>query len=175
MFALLHGCVCLLVNDIYFSGMVTHSIRYYLKGSVEELIKQELQAVAEGVAASVFQSATHSNPESSGQGIDESGHGTNHEREAQDGDVERQHKAKLEVLNLLFHGIVLSCLLIIYPLFLRTIFCFILLTQGFKSNITEMVNVGFPVSDGIGRLQVEDLAPINFLVYMIVPCHWPSI
>lgn len=91
------------------------------KGSAEELIKQELQAVAEGVAASVFQSATHSNPESSAQGIDESGYGSNHEREIQDSDVERQHKAKLE---------------------------------GFKSKVPEKVNVGFPVSDGIGRLQI---------------------
>lgn len=90
------------MNDIYFPGMVTHFIWYCLKGSAEELIKQELQAIAEGVAASVFQSATHSNPESSAQGIDESGYGSNHEREIQDSDVERQHKAKLEVLNLPF-------------------------------------------------------------------------
>ncbi|KAJ0030615.1 hypothetical protein Pint_14703 [Pistacia integerrima] len=66
------------------------------KGSSEELIKQELQAVAEGVAASVFQSATNSNPDSVVHEKDESAYESNQEREAQDSDIEMKHKAKLE-------------------------------------------------------------------------------
>ena len=41
--------------------MLIHHFIFSVKGSAEEQIKQELQAVAEGVAASVFQSSTSSN------------------------------------------------------------------------------------------------------------------
>ncbi|KAK1550898.1 hypothetical protein Q3G72_026599 [Acer saccharum] len=91
------------------------------KGSAEELIKQELQAVAEGVAASVFQLASPSNPDSSVHDKDDSAYESNQEREVQNSDVEMQHKAKLE---------------------------------GIKNKVPEKGNFGFPVSDGIGRLQI---------------------
>lgn len=45
---------------------------FLLKGSTEEQIKQELQAVAEGVAASVLQSSPPSNHDLSGPGRSES-------------------------------------------------------------------------------------------------------
>ncbi|KAL5839887.1 hypothetical protein ACOSQ4_012495 [Xanthoceras sorbifolium] len=91
------------------------------KGSAEELIKQELQAVAEGVAASVFQSASPSNPDSSVHEKDDSTYENNQEREVRNSDVRMQHKAKLE---------------------------------GIKNKAPEKGNLGFPVSDGIGRLQI---------------------
>lgn len=83
--------------------MVIYCFLYHFKGSAEELIKQELQAVAEGVAASVFQSATNSNPDLVVHEKDESAYESNQEREAQDSDIEMKHKAKVEVLNLIFH------------------------------------------------------------------------
>ncbi|XP_044463604.1 uncharacterized protein LOC123194465 [Mangifera indica] len=69
------------------------------KGSAEDLIKKELQAVAEGVAASVFQSAANSNPKSMTREKEESVYESNQEREAQDNDIEMMHKAKLEVMK----------------------------------------------------------------------------
>lgn len=44
----------------------------HVKGSAEELIKEELQAVAEGVAASVLQPSLPSNPDLSRLGRSES-------------------------------------------------------------------------------------------------------
>lgn len=98
--------------------MFIDALLHYVKGSAEELIKQELQAVAEGVAASVFQSATHSNRDLSMQVNDESVYGNNQEREVQESDVERQHKAKLEVLNFTFHSPSFCVLLIFFWCFL---------------------------------------------------------
>lgn len=83
--------------------MVIYCFVHHFKGSAEDLIKKELQAVAEGVAASVFQSAANSNPKSMTREKEESDYESNQEREAQDNDIEMMHKAKLEVLNLIFH------------------------------------------------------------------------
>ncbi|XP_038699357.1 uncharacterized protein LOC119996700 isoform X1 [Tripterygium wilfordii] len=81
------------------------------KGSEEDLIKKELQAVAENVAASVFQSSTSSNPDLSAHDINESAFDT---------------AQGTEVSNY----------------------------KDVKTKISEKVNFGFPVSDGIGRLQI---------------------
>lgn len=86
--------VCLLLNDINILFFGVNS-----KCSAEELVKQELQSVAEGVAASVFQSP--SNSESSAHEKMESSYKSNQGGEVQSSDVELQHKAKLEVHNLL--------------------------------------------------------------------------
>ncbi|KAL0013627.1 hypothetical protein SO802_000696 [Lithocarpus litseifolius] len=87
------------------------------KGSAEEQIKQDLQAVAEGVAASVLHSATSSNPDL---------HDRNESEAIQDGDnqnssVDMQRKAKAEDV---------------------------------KNKLLDKAHLGFPVSDGIGRLQI---------------------
>ncbi|PON67148.1 Mitogen-activated protein kinase kinase kinase [Parasponia andersonii] len=81
------------------------------KGSAEEQIRNDLQAVAEGVAASVFQPATPSNPESA----------TNFIQDANVKKSSAENKAKVEVV---------------------------------KTKVPERANMGFPVSDGIGRLQI---------------------
>ncbi|KAJ6372599.1 hypothetical protein OIU76_027000 [Salix suchowensis] len=65
------------------------------QGSTEELIRQELKAVAECVAASVFQPAT-SNPEQKVSERNESAYEQNQEKEDSNESVEIQHKAKLE-------------------------------------------------------------------------------
>ncbi|KAG6739908.1 hypothetical protein POTOM_057526 [Populus tomentosa] len=65
------------------------------KGSAEELIRQELKAVAEGVAASVFQSDT-SNPEQNVPERNEPAYEPNQEKEDSNESVEMQRKAKLE-------------------------------------------------------------------------------
>jgi hypothetical protein len=84
-----------------------------VEGSAEELIRQELKAVAEGVAASVFQSDT-SNPEQNVSERNEPAYEPNQEKEDSNESVEMQHKAKLEVLNpFCFHCICVgahSCL-----------------------------------------------------------------
>ncbi|XP_074373215.1 RAF-like serine/threonine-protein kinase 20 isoform X1 [Apium graveolens] len=81
------------------------------KGSEEDHIKQELQAVAEGVAASVLHTSipSVSAPEANQDGI------------VQNNDVEFLHSNKVE---------------------------------DTKSKLSEKANLGFPVSDGIGRLQI---------------------
>ncbi|KAK9269190.1 hypothetical protein L1049_000959 [Liquidambar formosana] len=66
------------------------------KGSAEELIKQELQAVAEGVAASVLQSSMPSNSDSSLHDRNESFFDTIQGGEVQSSDLERHYKAKVE-------------------------------------------------------------------------------
>ncbi|KAM3714247.1 hypothetical protein ACB098_01G320100 [Castanea mollissima] len=87
------------------------------RSSKEEQIKQDLQAVAEGVAASVLHSATSSNPDL---------HDRNESEAIQDGDnqnssVNMQRKAKAEDV---------------------------------KNKLPDKAHLGFPVSDGIGRLQI---------------------
>ncbi|XP_042482087.1 uncharacterized protein LOC122062514 [Macadamia integrifolia] len=67
-----------------------------LKGTVEEQIKQDLQAVAEGVAASVLQSSTHSNPDLSIQENNKVQAESNRGRELPDVDAEAQSRAKVE-------------------------------------------------------------------------------
>ncbi|KAL7586257.1 uncharacterized protein LOC111908357 [Lactuca sativa] len=79
-------------------------------GSAEELIKQELQAVAEGVAASVLHSSTPSNPESNKRGLE-----TKKSCEGQTSNTDE---------------------------------------QDLKTKVPEKTNLGFPVSDGLGRLQI---------------------
>ena len=69
----------------------------YVKGSAEEQIKQDLQAVAEGVAASVLHSGTHSNPDSHDRNEFEA----NQDGDIQNSSVDMQHKAKAEVIYLL--------------------------------------------------------------------------
>lgn len=85
------------------------------KGSAEELIKQELQAVAEGVAASVLHSSTPSDPDSNKRGSEASQSG-----EAQNSNADVQQGAEVE---------------------------------DTKTKIPK-TNLGFPVSDGLGRLQI---------------------
>ncbi|XP_050203348.1 uncharacterized protein LOC126653479 isoform X2 [Mercurialis annua] len=65
------------------------------KGSVEERIKQELRAVAEDVAASVFSSAT-TNSDSMAHQRNELIYGSSQDKEVPHKDVEMQHKAKFE-------------------------------------------------------------------------------
>uniref|UniRef100_A0A5B6Z634 Protein kinase domain-containing protein n=1 Tax=Davidia involucrata TaxID=16924 RepID=A0A5B6Z634_DAVIN len=92
-----------------------------IKGSAEELIKQELQAVAEGGAASVLQSSTSSNPNLSMCERGESSFEAKHDTEVQNSDIEVQHRANFEEV---------------------------------KTKMPEKINLSFPVSDGIGRLQI---------------------
>ncbi|XP_070018538.1 RAF-like serine/threonine-protein kinase PRAF isoform X1 [Nicotiana sylvestris] len=84
------------------------------KGSAEEMIKRELQAVAEGVAASVLQSSTPSN-------ADLSISSTQLNAEFESADAGKDTKDKFEET---------------------------------KTQFPERANFGFPVSDGIGRLQI---------------------
>ncbi|KAK2987100.1 hypothetical protein RJ640_009559 [Escallonia rubra] len=95
------------------------------KGSAEELIKQELQAVAEGVAASVLQSSMPSNPDLTAYGVS----GSYSEGSRKGSEVETQYSDKFEVVN-------------------RNLLCVDISTK------TEKAHLGFPVSDGIGRLQI---------------------
>ncbi|CAI9783097.1 unnamed protein product [Fraxinus pennsylvanica] len=90
------------------------------KGSAEDLIKQELQAVAEGVAASVLHSSVPSNPELS-DARSELLSTTLQNGVVQNNNTEMEHSEKYEDL---------------------------------KTKIPEKINFGFPVSDGIGRLQI---------------------
>ena len=59
-------------------------------GSAEEQIRNDLQAVAEGVAASVFQPATPSNPGSANDSI----------QDADDKKSSAESKAKVEVVHI---------------------------------------------------------------------------
>ncbi|KAK9947425.1 hypothetical protein M0R45_003051 [Rubus argutus] len=86
------------------------------KGSTEEQIKQELQAVAEGVAASVFQSSSPSNPDIIDQ--NESAYESNQD-EGQISTSSMQHNV-----------------------------------EDVKTKYPDKANLGFPISDGIGRLQI---------------------
>lgn len=71
------------------------------EGSAEELIKQELQAVAEGVAASVLQSSMPSNPDiTTMHDRSESLSDVNQDSEVQNTDLDL-NKASFEVLKLL--------------------------------------------------------------------------
>ncbi|KAA8522921.1 hypothetical protein F0562_009344 [Nyssa sinensis] len=92
-----------------------------IKGSAEELIKQELQAVAEGVAASVLLSSVPSNPDLSMHETSESFSEANQDTEVLKSDMEMQHRTNFE---------------------------------DAKTKSPEKTNLGFPVSDGIGRLQI---------------------
>ena len=74
-------------------------VAFTAKGSAEEFIKKELQAVAEGVAASVFQSSTPSNPDIPAE-VNASGYEGNQDTDVSTSDIEMQHKAKFEVCNL---------------------------------------------------------------------------
>ncbi|KAI3771784.1 hypothetical protein L6452_02952 [Arctium lappa] len=90
-------------------------------GSAEELIKQELQAVAEGVAASVLHSSTPSNPDSNRHGRSEHALEANQSGEAQKSNADVQPGDEVEDL---------------------------------KTKLPENTNIGFPASDGLGRLQI---------------------
>ncbi|KAJ4958854.1 hypothetical protein NE237_025965 [Protea cynaroides] len=69
----------------------------HVKGLMgEEQIKHDLQAVAEGVAASVLQSSTHSNPDSSIHENNEVQIESNRGREVHDYDAEARSRAKAE-------------------------------------------------------------------------------
>lgn len=70
---------------------------FFSIGSAEEQIKQELQAVAEGVAACVFQSSLPSNPELHDK--DESAFESNREEEAQNNTAGMPNRAKVEVFT----------------------------------------------------------------------------
>ncbi|XP_076939402.1 uncharacterized protein LOC143608099 [Bidens hawaiensis] len=83
-------------------------------GSAEELIKQELQAVAEGVAASVFSSSTSEL--------------NKHSPEANlSGEFQNNNNANMQ------SGVEV---------------------EDLKTKIPEKTNLGFPVSDGLGSLQI---------------------
>ncbi|KAG8367519.1 hypothetical protein BUALT_Bualt16G0080300 [Buddleja alternifolia] len=86
------------------------------KDSSEELIKQELQAVAEGVAASVLHSSVPSNPD-----LSLSSPRTQQNNEFQHANVEIEQRDNFEEI---------------------------------KTKMPEKINLGFPASDGIGRLQI---------------------
>eukprot|EP00258_Populus_trichocarpa_P044344 XP_024460363.1 uncharacterized protein LOC7455655 isoform X3 [Populus trichocarpa] len=90
------------------------------EGSAEELIRKELKAVAEGVAASVFQSA-NSNPEPTVSESSESAYEPNQEKEVSNEGLEIKQKAKFEDM---------------------------------KKKLPEKVNFCFPVSEGLGCLQI---------------------
>ncbi|PPR92935.1 hypothetical protein GOBAR_AA27728 [Gossypium barbadense] len=94
----------------------------------EELIKKELQAVAEGVAASVFQSSTPSTPDIPAA-TDASGFEGNQEIDGSTRNMEMQHKAKFEV-------------------------CISSFSIEIKTKQPDRTNFGFRVSDGIGCLQI---------------------
>ncbi|KAM0007164.1 putative protein kinase TKL-Pl-6 family [Helianthus debilis subsp. tardiflorus] len=85
-------------------------------GSAEELIKQELQAVAEGVAASVLRSSTPTQPD-----LNKHSSEANLSGEAQNSNEDAQSGVEVEDL---------------------------------KTKIPEKTNFGFPVSDGLGSLQI---------------------
>ncbi|XP_015893672.2 uncharacterized protein LOC107427772 isoform X1 [Ziziphus jujuba] len=91
------------------------------KGSAEEQIKQELQAVAEGVAASVFQPSTSANPDLRDK--NESSNGSKQDGDVENSDAAVQHNEQHK-------------------------------DEDVKTKMPEKANVGFPVSDGIGRLQI---------------------
>ncbi|KZV29621.1 Kinase superfamily protein with octicosapeptide/Phox/Bem1p domain isoform 1 [Dorcoceras hygrometricum] len=87
----------------------------------DELIKQELQAVAEGVVASVLHSPVSSNPDLLSNAWNESSPMTQQNGEVQPAPVEMQQRDKFEEI---------------------------------KAKLPEKINVGFPRSDGMGRLQI---------------------
>ncbi|KAK8595716.1 hypothetical protein V6N13_000411 [Hibiscus sabdariffa] len=68
------------------------------KGSTEDLVKKELQAVAEGVAASVFQPSSRSNPDISTE-INAFGYEGNQDTDVLPSDINMQHKAKFEEIK----------------------------------------------------------------------------
>lgn len=92
-----------------------------IRGSAEDIIKQELQAVAEGVAASVLKSPLPSSPDLPLHEKNRYAHEANH-KEVQKNDVEMPHRAD----NI----------------------------EEVKPKLPEKAILGFPVSDGIGRLQI---------------------
>ncbi|KAL6226206.1 hypothetical protein ACLB2K_000169 [Fragaria x ananassa] len=98
------------------------------KGSAEEQIKQDLQAVAEGVAASVFKSSSLSNPVFNDK--NESAYDSN------------QDEGQISVSSMQ-HSV-----------------------EDVKTKCPEKPNLGFPVSDGIGQLQIiknDDLEELREL------------
>lgn len=134
-------------------------------GSTEEQIKQELQAVAEGVAASVFQSSSPSNPDILDN--NESAYESNQD-EGQISTSSMQHN--VEVVYLGIHLCLRMCIsislrflshahmLIYISCFLQLhFFNFCFLFQDVKTKYPDKANLGFPISDGIGRLQVKNL------------------
>ncbi|XP_075502050.1 RAF-like serine/threonine-protein kinase 20 isoform X1 [Primulina tabacum] len=92
-----------------------------VKVDSDELIKQELQAVAEGVVASVLHSSVPSNSELSPNSWSDSSPMTQQNGEIQPPTVEMQPRDKFEEI---------------------------------KAKLPEKINLGFPASDGMGRLQI---------------------
>lgn len=74
------------------------SVAVHEGGSAEEQIKRELQAVAEGVAASVFHSSVSSNPDRSLQSRSDSPPISQQNPDAQPSIVETQQQDKFDVL-----------------------------------------------------------------------------
>ncbi|KAE8726244.1 Kinase superfamily protein with octicosapeptide/Phox/Bem1p domain [Hibiscus syriacus] len=66
--------------------------------STEDLVKKELQAVAEGVAASVFQSSLHSDSDIPTE-TNASGYEGNQDTDVLPNDIKMQHKAKFEEIK----------------------------------------------------------------------------
>lgn len=125
------------------------------------MIKRELQAVAEGVAASVLQSSTPSNADLSIHGRSESPSSTQWNAEFESADAGKDTKDKFEVLNSLTQLHVLLCKLFIIGVLYLIFACIAnplaISIQETKAQFPERANFGFPVSDGIGRLQVRHL------------------
>lgn len=75
--------------------MLIHHFIFSVKGSAEEQIKQELQAVAEGVAASVFQPSMSSNLDLHDR--NESANGSKQSGDVENSGADIQQKDKVEV------------------------------------------------------------------------------
>ncbi|KAJ0746550.1 putative protein kinase TKL-Pl-6 family [Helianthus annuus] len=110
-------------------------VEHGLYCSAEELIKQELQAVAEGVAASVLRSSTPTQPD-----LNKHSSEANPSGEAQNSNEDAQSGVEIEDL---------------------------------KTKIPEKTNLGFPVSDGLGSLQVKIRSLSNvhlYNTYQLINC-----
>ncbi|KAL2465588.1 Protein kinase superfamily protein with octicosapeptide/Phox/Bem1p domain [Abeliophyllum distichum] len=114
----------------------------------EEMSKQDLQAVAEGVAASVLHSFVPSNPDLSVHARIE--FPSTHEKgEVQSTSTEMQHRDNFEVFNSLSSfSYKYFCINSVLYLFSNLLF------QDINTNLSEKISLGSPVSDSIGRLQI---------------------
>lgn len=89
----------ILFSSYFFLECLFITFLFTVEGSADELIKQELQAVAEGVAASVLQSSMPSNPDiTTMHDRSETLSEVNQDSEVQNTDVEL-NKAGFEVLK----------------------------------------------------------------------------
>lgn len=127
-----------------------------IEGSAEEMIKQELQVVAEGVATSVLHSSVLSDHNLSIHGRSESA--STGERNDKDQIVqgERQYRDKFEVFSLSIAAAYICMPVKLFCVFLYWLFNISVsyIIQEIKTKFPVRENFGYPVSDDIGRLQV---------------------